>query len=100
MFYFRLAYVLKITLEQALQLPRWEVEAWRALFDVYGPIDWKRNDYNFAAWQRFNSVEERPLRDFMTFVDPSIKRDLAQERNEREKKLMGLFCGRVNTDGE
>lgn len=91
-FRFRLAYTLKITLAQALTLPLWEVEAWRAFFDVYGPLDFKRNDLLFARLNQFNCADkDARLRDFVLFPDPSVKIDPAAERNAREENLLRAF---------
>ena len=91
-FRFRLAYTLKITLAQALTLPLWEVEAWRAFFDVYGPLDFKRIDLLFARLNQFNCADkDARLRDFVLFPDPSIKIDPVAERNAREENLLRAF---------
>lgn len=99
MFYFRLAYTLKITLSQAFSLPRWEIEAWRALFDVYGPLDWKRGDYLTASLNQFQSSERLPIKDFLLFHDPSVRIDPDAERANREKNLLAAF-GYRNNDNE
>ena len=91
MFYFRLAYTLKITLTQAFNLPRWEVEAWRALFDVYGPLDWKRGDYLNASLIQSQCSERLPIREFILFTDPSVRIDPDAARAEREQNLLAAF---------
>ena len=89
-----------MTLAQVLSLPRWEIEAWRALFDVYGPLDWKRDDLLTASILRQNSVEKLPLRDFILFNDPSIKIDPEKERAARAANLLSAFGGGKSNNGE
>ena len=71
-----------------MSLPRWELEAWRALFDMVGPLDWKRQDLLFARVNQYQSAEEAKLKDFLLFKDPTIQDDPEQERRERELELL------------
>lgn len=85
---FRLAYTLKKTVTELLSLPRWEIEAWRALFDIVGPLDWKRTDLLFARVNQYQSAEAAPLKEFILFGDPTVKEDDEKSRREREKELL------------
>lgn len=78
-FLFRLAYTLKKSVSEVLLLPEWERETWRFLFDLYGPMDWKREDLRTARVNQFQAVGGKPLKEFVLFPDPS-------ERVEKDKE--------------
>lgn len=86
-----MAYTLKKTVAEILALPRWELESWRFLFDIYGPLDWKRSDFLAARANQFASASELPLKDFLLFGDPSYKEDPEEARARRESKLLEAF---------
>lgn len=90
MFLFRLAYTLKKSVAEILTLPRWEIESWRLLFDVYGPLDWKRDDVRDARQTALQSVEKLPIKDFLLFSDPSFK-ERPKTREEREQSVLQQF---------
>ena len=99
MFLFRLAFTLKKTIAELLGLPRWELEAWRFLFDVYGPLDWKRDDIRDARQTGIQDVEKKPLKDYLLFGDPSFKEDEEEARARREESLLAA-SGYVEKKGE
>lgn len=80
---FRLAYALKKTVVEILELPEWERMAWRAVFDLYGPLDWKRGDLLAARVNQYQAADSAPLRDFVLFRDPS-ERDEARKQTEED----------------
>ncbi len=41
--------------------------------DVYGPLDWKRNDLLFASVNQYQTAEKIPLKEFILFRDPTAK---------------------------
>lgn len=91
-FLFRLAFTLKKTVAEILEIPRWELESWRFLFDLYGPLDWKRQDFLAARSYQFASVSDDPLKEFLLFRDPSYKEPTPEEsRARREEKLLKAF---------
>lgn len=72
-----------------MSLPRWEIEAWRALFDIIGPLDWKRTDLLLARVNQYQAGDpDALLKDFILFSDPTVKEDPEQARREREKELL------------
>lgn len=87
-FLFRLAYTLKKSIAEILTLPRWELESWRFLFDIYGPLDWKRDDLFDARATALQSVEKKPLKDYLLFGDPSFKEDPDEARARRGAALL------------
>lgn len=91
MFLFRLAYTLKKSIAEILTFPRWELESWRFLFDVYGPLDWKRDDIRDARQAGLQSIEPKPLKDFILFPDPSFEETEEEARARRAKKVLEEF---------
>ena len=86
-----------MTLAQVLSLPRWEIEAWRALFDVYGPLDWKRDDLRIARVNQYQcSDPDSLLKEFLLFRDPTFMPTEAEERNRREEALLEKFGFKPN----
>lgn len=61
------------------------------MFDVYGPLDWKRDDLRDARQAGLQSIEKKPLKDFILFGDPSYKEDPDEARREREKNILAAF---------
>ena len=90
MFLFRLAFTLKKSVAEILTLPRWEIESWRLLFDVYGPLDWKRDDFRDARQTAYQSIEKKTYGDFLLFGDPSFK-ERPKTREEREQDVLQQF---------
>lgn len=61
--------MLKKSLSEVMTIPYWERLAWRDFFDVYGPLDWRRDDYRAAAALQA-AVAGKDLRDFVLFPEP------------------------------
>ena len=79
MFLFRLAYTLKKTVQEVLELPQWEIQTWRYLFALYGPLDWKREDLLVARINQYQAIGGEPLKEFVLFRDPS---EIVERRTE------------------
>lgn len=58
---------------EILALPEWERKTWRDVFDVYGPLDWKRNDFLFASVNQYQTAGDIMLKKFILFRDPTAK---------------------------
>ena len=65
------------------------------MFDVYGPLDWKRADLLIARVNQFQAVGSDPLKDFVLFRDPT-ERPLSRE--ERENEILAKFGWTDETD--
>lgn len=70
-----MAFALKKSVQEILALPAWEREIWRSVFDLFGPLDWKRDDYLAARACQFQSTGSLPLKDFVLFPDPTLERE-------------------------
>lgn len=81
-FLFRLAWTLKKSVQEILALPLWERECWRDVFALYGPLDWKREDFLFARVNQYQSVGGDPLKDFILFPDPSERDEPAKQTED------------------
>ena len=69
-----MAFALKKSLTEILSLPEWEIVLWKSVFDLYGPLDWQRNDLLIARINQFQAAEPSPLRDFVLFEDPKDRK--------------------------
>lgn len=87
-FLFRLAFTLKKSVKEILDLPEWERETWKAVFTIYGPLDWKREDLLLARVNQYQAAGGSPLRDFILFRDPTEK---AEERKQTEEDVLKAF---------
>lgn len=74
-FLFRLAFALKKSVQEVLALPAWEREIWKSAFDLFGPLDWKRDDYWNARLCQFLSTGSTALDGFLLFPDPTLERE-------------------------
>ena len=86
MFLFRLAWTLKKSVQEVLALPDWERIGWRMIFDVFGPLDWRRDDVLNAKIVQTQYEGGKPLRDFLAFGDPSYKR-----KEQTEEDVFKMF---------
>lgn len=85
LFLFRLAYTLRKSLQEVLALPISERLAWRELFDLVGPLDWRRDDYKAAASLKFQTTSDSNITDFVLFKEPESAS--AQHKREEEDVL-------------
>ena len=69
-------------------MPEWERETWKAIFTIYGPLDWKREDLLLARVNQYQAAGGSPLRDFILFRDPTEK---AEERKQTEEDVLKAF---------
>lgn len=70
-----MAFALKKSVQEILALPVWEREIWRSVFDLFGPLDWKRDDYHAARACQFQSTGSLPLERYLLFPDPTLARE-------------------------
>lgn len=84
--YWRLAYVLKRPVSEILRLPYWEIQSWRYFFDLFGPLDWRRDDLMDARQTYLQTADHvSSLRDFVLFPEPEIIKELTED--EMTEKL-------------
>lgn len=67
-------------------MPQWELDLWKSAFLIYGPLDWRREDFLFARLVQMQCVGGRPLGDFVLFPDPS------EARREEEKSMDDIMA--------
>ena len=63
------------------------MQCWKWVFDIYGPLDWKRADLLFARVNQYQSTGDSPLKDFVLFKDPSE----IETREERELSVLSAL---------
>lgn len=98
LFLFRLAWTLKKSVQEILDLPQWERDAWRYVFDLFGPLDWKREDLLFARVNQYQAIGGEPLKNFILFRDPS---EQEPEQDEEDLlKALGYREGANNAQDE
>lgn len=68
-------------------MPIWERETWKSLFEMFGPLDWKRADLLFARVNQYQAVGGSPLNDFILFRDPSERESIEDKETELLAKL-------------
>ncbi len=59
---------------------------WREAFDLFGPLDWRRQDFLAAKANQYQSLESKPLKDFLLFGDPTAK-----ELEQTEEDVFRMF---------
>ena len=69
-------------------MPEWERRIWRDVFDLYGPLDWKRDDMLIARVNQYQAAERAPLKDFILFTDPT-ERETGEQTEEDLLKAFG-----------
>lgn len=89
MFLFRLAFTLKKTVQEILALPEWERYCWKQLFMLYGPLDWRRQDFLFARVNQYQSTGADPLREFVLFSEPADRREKGRETEDDLLEKLG-----------
>ena len=67
-------------------MPLWERKTWKSLFELFGPLDWKRQDFLIARVNQHQSIEKRPLDDFLLFRDPT---EIMEDREEQILAKLG-----------
>lgn len=66
-------------MQEILALPLWELECWKAVFMLYGPLCWKRNDYLIARVNQYQGIGDDALNEYLLFKDPSEKEPVRTE---------------------
>lgn len=85
----RLAWTLKKSIREVLEFPRWELDLWRYAFDIFGALDWRRDDFRHASTLQMLSAGGKPLADFLLFKDPT---DLLREQETDDtESIMARF---------
>ena len=69
-----------MSVQNVLALPDWEIEGWKSVFEVFGPLDWERQDLENARLYATQIVSEKGKRvdDFLLFT-PLTKRNTLTE---------------------
>ena len=66
-------------MQEVLELPEWERSAWRSLFELVGPLDWKRSDILMARVNQYQAAGQEPLKSFILFKDPTEREKQSEE---------------------
>lgn len=77
----RVAFLLRRPISEIVRLPKWERDLWRSVFDVFGPLDWRRDDLRFAQLVALQITERKSLEDLTIYPDPArlMERERARE---------------------
>lgn len=89
LFLFRLAFALGKSVEEVLKFPQWERRAWFDLFEIVGPLDWRRGDFLNARVNQFQAVGSHALKDFLLFPDPSTWEEVKEQTEDDVLKAFG-----------
>lgn len=73
-------------ISEVVQLPQWELDLWRSVFDVYGPLDWTRDDLRFASLVRTQVTGDVSLEDLTVYPDPRRLMEKERRRQEMSKE--------------
>lgn len=88
----RVAFLLRRPICEVVRLPKWERDFWRVVFDVYGPLDWRRDDLRFAQLVALQIAERKPLEDLTIYPDPARLLEKERARQEMSKDdVLALF---------
>ena len=73
MLYFRLAYIFKKPISEIRNWPASEILGWKTFFNLFGPMDWEREDMRDArrVWAQFGKAENAP-EDYRIYPPPRI----------------------------
>ncbi len=74
-------------------MPIWERETWKYLFNMFGPLDWRRADFLCARVNQYQAMGDAQLKDFLLFRDPSEKGDDEKDKEEELLKKLGWTEG-------
>lgn len=74
-----------------MALPEWEREGWRILFEVVGPLDWRREDFRDARRIQWKAVAAAPVADFVLFAEPGTTTEAASNVATTEEEAFALF---------
>lgn len=61
------------------------------LFDVFGPLDWRREDLRDARRIAFESTEKKALGDFVLFPEPGTTTGKTSGVATTEEEVLALF---------
>lgn len=62
-------------------MPEWERVAWKAAFDVWGPLDFERADWLDARQYATNlaDVKGKKISDFILYQSPEARKPLTED---------------------
>jgi len=86
---FRLAYTLKQPLHEVFKWSQIERDMWGDFFDLYGPLDWRRQDLLNAQLCAYQSTESKPIKDFTLFAEPDIN-EIGKTAEDRLFEAFGI----------
>lgn len=72
-------------------MPEWEREGWRMLFEVVGPLDWRREDFRDARRIQWKAADAAPVADFVLFPEPGTTTRAASNVATTEEEAFALF---------
>lgn len=55
-----------------MRLPSWEIRGWKSAFDVWGPLDWRRDDWRDAL--NAAAAIGCDVEKCVVFPEPTVKR--------------------------
>ncbi len=64
-----------------LALPEWERVGWKAAFDVWGPLDWRRADWLDARQFALNVADSKgkKISDYILYQSPEQCKPLTED---------------------
>jgi hypothetical protein len=70
-----------MSVQDVLALPEWERVAWKAAFDVWGPLDWTRADWLDARQFALNVADSKGKRisDYILYKSPEYCKPLCED---------------------
>lgn len=98
----RVAFILKMPINEVVaRVPQWELDLWRAVFQVYGALDWTRDDLRAASIVRTQIAERVDIEDLTVYPDPARILEKARARENMSKAdVLAMFGVAENEDGE
>ena len=72
-------------------MPEWEREGWRMLFEVVGPLDWRREDFRDARRIQWKAADAASLADFVLFPEPGTMTGKTSGVATTEEEVFALF---------
>jgi hypothetical protein len=70
-----------MSVQDVLALPEWERGGWKAAFDVWGPLDFRREDWRDARQFALNvaGAKGKKISDFILFQPPELRKPLTED---------------------
>jgi hypothetical protein len=85
----KIAFILKKSIREVAAFPLWERDLWRAIFEIYGPLDWQRDDLRTAQLISLQLTERRDLEDLTVYPNPArvLEKERARQAMSKEDAL-------------